>query len=274
MSCKKCVYTLNIDNYAPEITALTYPLLMRYAEKIGAEFYVIKERKFSFSLPPAYEKLQIYKLGKEMGNDWNIYIDSDALVHPDFFDPTEIVGKETVLHNGADLAGNRWKYDNYFRRDGRHISSCNWLAIASDWCLDLWHPLDDMTIEQALENIYPLNAEANHNITREHLLDDYILSRNIAKYGLKFTTVSDLLEKIGRKGESYFYHEYTITRQEKVVGLTKTIEKWGLTGFYETSEDIEGIPNIRVDDRAGALLAGDTGSAAQVHRGDRVLPRT
>lgn len=43
---KKTIYTLNIGDYAPEICALTYPLMQAYARKIGAEFHVIRERKF------------------------------------------------------------------------------------------------------------------------------------------------------------------------------------------------------------------------------------
>ncbi len=33
---KKTVFLLNIGNYAPQITGLTYPLIRRWARKIGA----------------------------------------------------------------------------------------------------------------------------------------------------------------------------------------------------------------------------------------------
>jgi hypothetical protein len=123
---KKCVWTLNVDGYASEITKLTYPLLEGWANKIGADFRIITKRNWP-SYPPVYEKLQIHTLGKDY--DWNIYVDSDALIHPDFFDPTEHIKKDTVLHNGCDMAGVRWRYDDIFRRDGRHIGSCNWFRI-------------------------------------------------------------------------------------------------------------------------------------------------
>jgi hypothetical protein len=219
---KKTLFTLNVDGYAPEITALTYPLLKRYAHKIGAEFHVITDRKFP-SLPPVYEKLQIYELGQY--SDWNIYIDSDALVHPDMFDVTEFLHKDTVCHNGSDMANNRWKYDNFFRRDGRHIGSCNWFTIASDWCLDLWHPLNDITYEEALENIFPIQDEVNSVITREHLIDDYVLSRNIAKYGLHFTTVLKVMSVYSIPGD-YLWHQYTISMDEKVKQIQEVLEKW------------------------------------------------
>src|SRR5689334_15577875 len=166
---KKTVFTLCVDNYQPEITELTFPFLRQYAEKIGADFHVIKQRKFP-GWPPVYEKLQIFELGK--GNDWNIFFDADVLVHPDFFDVTDHLDKSTVCHWACDMAGERWRYDNYFRRDNRHIGSGNWLAVASDWCLDLWHPLEDLTYEEALENIFPIAQERAQNISREHLIDD------------------------------------------------------------------------------------------------------
>jgi len=211
---KKTVYTLNIDNYAPEITELTYPLLKHYAKKIDADFQIITERKYP-DFPPVYEKLQIHELGKN--NDWNIYIDSDALVHPDMFDVTEFIHKDTVCHNGNDMANNRWRYDNYFRRDGRHIGSCNWFTIASDWCIDLWHPLE-IPFEEAVQNIFPIQKEINTVITPDHLIDDYTLSRNIAKFGLKFTTVLQIMKNFDDVSSSYFWHLYTVTIDQKVNG--------------------------------------------------------
>jgi hypothetical protein len=43
---KKTIFTLNIDNYAPEIRDITRPLLERYAKKIGADIYDIEDRNF------------------------------------------------------------------------------------------------------------------------------------------------------------------------------------------------------------------------------------
>src|SRR5258708_1986838 len=145
----KALWTLNIDDYASEITAVTYPHLKAYADKIGAEFRTITERQWP-GTPPSYEKLQLFKLGEQY--DWNIYIDSDALVHPDMFDVTRHIYPDTVMQYGSDLAGTRWKDDKYFRRNTRHISSCNWFTVASSDCLDLWHPLEDLTIQEALAN--------------------------------------------------------------------------------------------------------------------------
>jgi hypothetical protein len=213
-----------VDNYAPDITALTFPLLKRYAEKIGAEFQVITERKYP-DMPPVYEKLQIRELG--IGNDWNIYFDADALVHPETVDFTSLIHKDTVMHNACDMANVRWKYDEYFLRDGRNIGSCNWFAIASDWCIDLWNPLD-ISFEKALENIYPIPAELANGITKEHLIDDYALSRNIAKYGLKFRKAIEIQAETGMQAANFFWHQYTVPVDEKVVMIRKVLGEWGI----------------------------------------------
>lgn len=223
---KKTIYTLNIDGYSPEITAITYPLIKHWAHKINADFHIIDKRKYP-DYTPVYEKLQIYELQVENGDDWSYYVDSDALIHPDMFDPTEFVTKDFVLHNGSDMANNRWRYDRFFRRDGRHIGSCDWFTIGSDWCRELWHPLDDITYDDALENIFPIQEELNTVITRDHLIDDYVLSRNIAKYGLHFKTVMQLMTEFNIPG-GYLWHQYTITIDEKIKQMHEIIKKWGV----------------------------------------------
>lgn len=222
----KTIYTLNVDGYAPEITELTYPLLKRYADKIDADFCVIDTRQF-LKWPVTYEKLQIFYLAAERKDDWSIYIDSDALVLPEMFDVTEHLSKKQLMHWGVDFSGNRWTYDKYFRRDGRHVSSCNWFTVASDWCRDLWRPLDDLSPAEAVENIRPTWKELQVGITREHLIDDYTLSRNIAKYGLHVTTLHDLQKEKGIAG-TYFHHQYMISTAEKAEWLSKLIDDMGL----------------------------------------------
>lgn len=221
---RKTIYTLNVDNYAPDVCKLTYPYIEKYAKKIGASFEVISERRFP-DFPVVYEKLQIKELGK--GNDWNIYIDSDALVHPETIDFTQLISKDTVLHNGSDMGMVRWKYDEYFLRDGRNIGSCNWFTIASDWCLDLWTPLD-ISLEEAISNINPTVEELNTVVTPEHLIDDYTLSRNIARFGFKFDTVIDLSKRVGLPDANFFFHVYTVSVAEKVKQMKKVLKKWGI----------------------------------------------
>jgi len=225
---KKAIFTLNVDGFSPEITELTFPLINNYAKKIGAEWVLIKDRKWP-DYPVTYEKLQIYYLAQEMDNEWNIYIDADALLHPDLMDFTQILSKDTVAHHGSDFASQRWKYDRYFLKDGRNIGSGNWFTIASDWCIDLWHPLDDLTLEEALANISPTVEEKNSGVFNpDHLIDDYTLSRNIAKYSFKFVAIRELLEKLRPGLQGLFWHQYLIPKEAKVVEIKKVLKMWGV----------------------------------------------
>jgi hypothetical protein len=240
---KKTLFTLNIDNYCPEITKLTYPLLKFYANKIGADFHIITERKFP-DWPVTYEKLQIYELGQQMGNDWNIYIDSDAVIHPDTLDWTVYINKDTMLHNGRDFANIRWRYNNYFRRDGRNWGSCNWFTIASDWCIDVWHPLD-ISFGEAVENIFPTAEEARGVTKRDHLIDDYALSYNIAKYGIKANTVLQLQKDLNFADSGFHFHLYNITEEQKINGWEETLPDYTVKknpGIKEVLERTWRIP--------------------------------
>ena len=243
MRDKKTIFTLNVDGYAPEITALTYPLIEAYAEKIGADFHIIGERKFP-EWPVTYEKLQIFELAQQMKNKWNIYIDSDALVHPDTPDLTSLLPRNTVAHFANDFAPVRWKSDRFFQRDGRHLGSGNWLAVASDLCVDLWRPLDDLIMTEAIANIYPTVPErVSGLVNRSHLIDDYTLSRNIARFGLKFDTFRKIFIEAGFKdGGNFFYHHYLFPTDQKVVEMRKVLRTWGVVelmgyDFPETPVD-------------------------------------
>ncbi len=220
----KAVWTLNVDHYTPEITALTHPFLRKYADKIGAEFRVINERHWP-AYDVMYEKLQLHEAGKQY--DWNLYIDSDAVVHPDMMDMTEVLSKDTVLHNGVDYAACRYDYDQYFRRDGRHIAACNWFTVVSDWCLDLWRPLDDLSYEEAISRIHPIRLEDKTNIPARHLIDDFVISRNIARFGLKHTTFREMLRKIGLQDSGFLWHEYLLTNEQKLKMIKQVVEAWG-----------------------------------------------
>ena len=232
---KKTIFLLNIPKpgeteFAPELTRLTYPLIRCYADKIGADIHMITERKFP-DFPVTYEKIQIYELAKQMGEGWFIYIDSDALLHPEFLDITSHLSKDTVCCFGRDEADGRWTMDEPFLRDGRHIGWGNWFAVASDWCLDLWHPLN-IPLEQALKNIHPTPNELKAGVTREHLIDDYTLSRNVARFGLKFKTARQIYAD-NKLDNLLVQHEYTKTVHEQAKSHLKLILDWNVEEYLE-----------------------------------------
>lgn len=231
---KKTIFVLEVENYSKEIVRLTRPILELYAQKIGATIYPITTRKFP-DFPPVYEKLQIFELGQELNNDWNIYIDSDAIVHPETMDVTTFLKPDTIMHHGTDFAQYRWSYDQYFLRDGRHIGSCNWFTVASSLCIDLWRPLDDLTMEQAVKNIHPIVQELDAGIEPSHLIDDYTLSRNIAKYGLKALNFLDLLKELNNTG-NFFFHEYMVSEDKKVHDIKQCLRNWNLARYLQKAD--------------------------------------
>ena len=229
-SIKKGVFTLNLnpDEYA-EITHLTYPLIKEYTRKIGGDFIEINQRKFPEVKSPTYEKCQIYELAQQLDLDWAIFVDCDALINPDTMDFTSHINKDTIMHHGVDLASIRWRSDEYFLRDGRFIGSCSWFMVASDWCLDLFKPLDDMTVEEAENNIFPIADEVKAGVEPYRLIEDYVFSRNIAKYGLKHQSVVEFLRKnLGVEAGNFFWHLYAIPIEEKVTRMEQTLKYWGI----------------------------------------------
>jgi hypothetical protein len=91
MEMKIAIWVLNIDNYRPDITTHTLPTIKAYAERIGASYNEIIERKFP-DFPITYEKMQVYELGKE--NDWNILIDADVVISSKFPNVIDFADKD------------------------------------------------------------------------------------------------------------------------------------------------------------------------------------
>ncbi len=213
---KKAVITLNIGRaYEPNIVDMTYPFMRYWADKIHADFLEITERKFP-EWPAAYEKLQVAEIGK--GYDWTIFLDADTLWYPDNPDWTELVKKDTVVHYGWDFSLLRFDSDPYFLRDGRHVGTPGWCTMASDWTRDdLYTPLS-MPPEVAASRIHPIVAEAQRRIGPEHLIDDYCLSRNIARFGLRVETVTNLVQT-HKLGGYWAFHNFFLTAEDKTLAM-------------------------------------------------------
>jgi hypothetical protein len=77
------VVTLCLGERYESIAELTHPTLRDYADRIGAEFVVLKERQFP-SAPAGYEKLQLGRLLD--GFERIIFLDTDLIVRPDMPD--------------------------------------------------------------------------------------------------------------------------------------------------------------------------------------------
>lgn len=218
---KKLLVTLDI-NYDKNITDITYPYMKSYANKIDADFKKITERKFPEE-PVNIEKFQLYELSKDY--DWTIFIDADAIIHPNCPDLTEVYNKDVVIFNGYDLYPLRFKPNNYTRRDKRNIGACTWFTAFSDWTRHLWKPYENP--KKYINQINLMWLEKNFGYTPEHILDDYLVSKNIAKYGLNVKTIMfDMFNNHPNITFSPFLiHQFCISLEQKIEVLTNTHNK-------------------------------------------------
>ena len=228
---KKALVTLDI-NYNKDITNLTYPYMRKYAEKIGADFVIMNERKFPH-LSPNMEKFQLYEISANY--DWTIFIDADALIHPNCPDVTEIYKKDCVIFNRYDYYPFRFKHNNYVRRDGRNIAATTWICIFSDLTRHAWKPHENP--EQFLDQINPMDLEKNFGYEPKHILDDYLVSRNISKYGLKVETFHQLIPQDGMNNY-WFNHQFCVTEEDKINLLSMWIDRIE-KGSYREEQKID-----------------------------------
>jgi len=168
----KVVFVIKINNYLQEMCAITLPTIKDYARRIGAEYIEVTERKFpKFSIP--YEKMQIYELGKR--NDWNILIDADYMIHPQAPDFTTGLTDDYVgIMEAYDMKINLVGKDEVFEKDARYIGIAANFIITHKKTHNLWKPLE-MSIKEVCK------------YARFDKVEEYCMSRNLAKYNYKFT---------------------------------------------------------------------------------------
>ena len=90
----------------------------------------------------------------------------------------------------------------------------------------------DIPLAQALENIHPTPNEIKVGVTREHLIDDYTLSRNVARFGLKFKTARQIFQE-NKLDNLLIQHQYTLSVEEQIKSHMKLILDWNVEDFLE-----------------------------------------
>jgi hypothetical protein len=85
-----------------------------------------------------------------------------------------------------------------------------------------------MTPEETYSNIFPVNSEVINGVKSDTLIDDYVLSRNIAKYGLKFKMVKEIVEKFGNNYLQFMHHQYAMPIEEKIIRIKAQKMAWSL----------------------------------------------
>ena len=218
---RKLIHVVNINDFFPELFALTYPTIRSYAERNGYMINMITERKFP-DYPINYEKMQVYEDGKDA--EVNILCDADMLIHPEFPDVTTFLKRDSIAFN--DNYNISWKYHvdriRYFMRDGRDVGIATNFVVSSDWTHDVWEPLSlsqkDIEDLAKKENTDTGGADGRG---WGHYADEFALSYNMAKYGLKYTGVTweDWMRP-------WLVHTGTGDKNEALQIARQTLEKW------------------------------------------------
>jgi len=75
--------------------------------------------------------------------------------------------------------------DDYFFRDGRNIGLSSCAIATSRICHDLWTPLE--------EDIFTPEIASTIVYKNRDVIDEYCVSRNLARFGLRLTAILDPL---------------------------------------------------------------------------------
>ena len=219
---RKLIHVVNINNFFPELFALTSPTIRSYAERNGYMINMITERKFP-DYPINYEKMQVYEDGKDA--EVNILCDADMLIHPEFPDVTKFLKRDSIAFNDNYNISYKYHVDRipYFMRDGRDVGIATNFVVSSDWTHDVWEPLS--LSQKDIEDLAKKeNTESENDPSQRgwgHYADEFALSYNMAKYGLKYTGVTweDWMRP-------WLIHTGTGDKNEALQIARDTLEKW------------------------------------------------
>lgn len=204
----KLVHVVYINDYFPELWKLTYPTIKAYADRIGADLNVITTRQFpQFHIN--YEKMQVWEDGEAY--EWNFLVDADILIHKDFPDFSTIVPSHHVGFNDNYHASSKFDIEKYpeFIRDGRDV------GIASNAVITHWTTHDLFKPE-----VTPWEME-NVCKVRQGDIDEFNLSFNLARYGLKYTGIT------WEPWQRYYFVHIGTGNREAAINIAKNVlETW------------------------------------------------
>ena len=219
---RKIIHIVNINNFFPQLFALTYPTIRAYAEKYGYMINMITERKFP-DYPLHYEKFQVYEDGKEA--QVNILCDADMLIHPEFPDVVTRLRRDSIAFNDNYNISYKYHVERipYFMRDGRDVGIATNFVVTSDWTHDAWEPipLSAKDIEDLAKKEITESGDGSEGRGWGHYADEFAISFNMAKYGLKYTGVTweDWMRP-------WLVHTGTGNKQESLEIARRTLSQW------------------------------------------------
>jgi len=189
---KKLLVTLNINDYDKEITELTFPFMKEYAQNIGADFHIIKERKF-LNLSVMLEKFQIYDISKDY--DWIIYLDSDCIINPKTKDLTSLVEKDRVLISGYVPPGHHFHYKNIEGKYNLQYYAPFYFLVFHKNSRDCVKPYKNVKQYRDYINLNSSHPEMIQYMKiksdiidgdiKMSMLDEFFLTLNLHKYNIK-----------------------------------------------------------------------------------------
>lgn len=203
------LWTVRVGDYYPEFCDITTAHMRSYADRIGADFRVIHQRKFP-DRKPNFEKFQVGICGND--SDYNILMDADILLPPDFPDLTEKVPVECVgAWTGYGAHYHFRNPDKYFLRDQRDLAIVTNMVVTTRLTHDAWE--------------FPKESEKEleRHCWNPWCTDEFVFSRNVAKYGLKHVNLLEAHEP------QPIHFELTTMKQQgrdPVKEARRIIESW------------------------------------------------
>lgn len=210
---EKVIYTLNINNYMPELCKITIPTIQAYADKIGAKLVIITERKFP-EWPITYEKMQLFELTKD--NEWSFFIDADTVIGPHLKDLTKLIPRYRIGVHMAYDADKHLPGDYYIIRDRRNVGVVTSFMLVHKTMHRIWTPLEE-NAQNALRRLRTVGA-------LDHIVDEYCVSRNMARYGMSFMGVVPFCERQLLHLSATVEDDNTLTRAKTFLKECQNVE--------------------------------------------------
>ncbi len=210
---KRKLHVVYINDFFPELWKLTLPSIEAYADRFGYQLNIISKRKFP-EWHINYEKMQVYEDG--MDCDVNLLVDADMLIHPQYPDILGLCPPNWVAVMDGYYASEKLLLNSDFLRDGRDVGIASNFVFSGALTHDLWKPLE-------------ITPEEGKKITfvREGDIDEYCLSKNMARYGIKYCgIIAHTNPKITEKLKQLVVHTGTGNRDYAIHLAEKTVEKW------------------------------------------------
>jgi hypothetical protein len=160
--------------------------------------------------------MQVYEDGKDY--DLNLLVDADMLIHPHFPDVVNIVPPHHVGFNDNYNISSKFHTDrlDYFLRDGRDIGIATNFVVSYRSTHDVWEPLPYTASE-----IEDLSIKGLNHRGWGHYADEFCLSHNLAKYGLRYSGITweDWMRP-------FLIHTGTGNKEEALMIARQTLQQW------------------------------------------------